>query len=76
MAKRKDPKVAFADLIRELRTEQNLTQADLAKKAGIQRTYLNDIEVQRRTNLTLTTAAKLADGLGIKLSKLFARAGM
>lgn len=50
--------------------ELELTQEDLADKAGIHRTYLSDVERDTR-NLSLVNIEKLAAALGMKLSELF-----
>lgn len=45
----------------------------LGYKAGLHRTYIGDIECGRR-NITLASAKRLADALGIPLSELIALA--
>jgi transcriptional regulator with XRE-family HTH domain len=49
---------------------EELTQEDLADKAGIHRTYLSDVERGTR-NLSLVNIEKLAVALSMKLSELF-----
>ena len=53
------------------REELELTQEDLADKAGIHRTYLSDVERGTR-NLSLVNIEKLAAALSMKMSELFA----
>ncbi|MBN1067144.1 helix-turn-helix transcriptional regulator [Clostridium botulinum] len=55
--------------IKTLRKEMKLTQADLAKKVSISRSYLADIE-RNRYNPSVDTLTNIAKGLGISLSKL------
>lgn len=57
--------------IKVLRKEMKLTQADLAKKASISRSYLADIE-RNRYNPSVDTLTNIAKGLGISLSQLVA----
>jgi transcriptional regulator with XRE-family HTH domain len=52
------------------REELELTQEDLADKAGIHRTYLSDVQRGTR-NLSLVNIEKLAAALSMKLSDLF-----
>ena len=42
---------SFGEFVRHHRLEQNLTQKDLASKAGINRTTLSDLELGRRCQL-------------------------
>ncbi|NFH79949.1 helix-turn-helix transcriptional regulator [Clostridium botulinum] len=55
--------------IKTLRKEMKLTQADLAKKVSISRSYLADIE-RNRYNPSVDTLTNIAKSLGISLSKL------
>ncbi|MBZ9690683.1 helix-turn-helix domain-containing protein [Clostridium sp. M14] len=55
--------------IKTLRKEMKLTQADLAKKVSISRSYLADIE-RNRYNPSVDTLTNIAKGLGISLSRL------
>ncbi len=56
--------------IRELRQKHGLTIADVAEQAGISRGMLSKIE-NAQTSTSLDTLVKLANALGISLSKLF-----
>lgn len=40
---------SLGDAIRHYRTEAGLTQAQLAKKAGLQRSYLSELETGKET---------------------------
>lgn len=61
---------AFGNRLRELREEQCLTQEELAHQAGLNRTYIGDIE-RGEKNITLGSMNKLAKALGIKLRDFF-----
>lgn len=53
--------------LKELRTKRGLTQRELAEKVGMSGGNISDIESGRRSeaNLTLATAVKLCDALGV-----------
>ena len=55
--------------IERLRKDKDLTQEELAEKAGLHRAYFWDIENGR--NISVKTAYKIARALGVKLSDLF-----
>ncbi len=57
---------AFGSRLRELRQLQCLTQEELAHLAGLNRTFIGDIE-RGEKNITLKSMDKLARALGIKL---------
>ena len=52
-----------------LRKDKQMTQEELAEKAGLHRAYFWDIENGR--NISIKTAYKVARALGVKLSELF-----
>lgn len=52
--------------IRELRVERDMKQEELALIAGISRSHLANIE-QGNKKMTLETAKKIADALGITM---------
>lgn len=56
--------------IRELRQRHGLTIAEVAEQAGISRGMLSKIE-NAQTATSLETLAKVANALGVSLSKLF-----
>ena len=57
-----DRQRVFADNVRRRRNELGLTQADLAFKAGIDRTYIASLETGRR-NVSLDLIGELANAL-------------
>ena len=66
-----DVRERFGTAVKFRREELELTQEDLADKAGIHRTYLSDVERGTR-NLSLVNIEKLAAALSMKMSELFA----
>ena len=72
MAKRPrsdDVRVLLGDAVRRHRERSELTQEDLAERAGIHRTYLSDIERGSR-NPSLINIARLARALKLTPSEL------
>lgn len=55
--------------IERLRKDKEMTQEELAEKAGLHRAYFWDIENGR--NISVKTAYKIARALGVSLSELF-----
>jgi len=55
--------------LKELRTEKNLTQHQLARMGGVSQAYISDLEANR-ANPTITVAIKLANALGVSLMEL------
>lgn len=60
----------FGQNFKRIRKRMNMTQEELATKMEISRSYLSDIE-NRRTNPSIKTVKKLADGLGVSVNELF-----
>jgi len=61
--------VALGNRVRELRTKANLTQKELAEKAGLNNNYLSMLERGDR-NPSYLTMLKLAHGLKVPVKKL------
>ena len=59
----------FANKLKKLRKEHNLSQEELALLCGIDRTYVGRIEKLKR-NPSLIILQKIADGLKIKINDL------
>ena len=70
MKSKSDIRERFGFAVKTRREELNLTQEDLADKAGIHRTYLSDVERGSR-NLRLINIERLAMALSMRLSELF-----
>ena len=61
--------------VRERRQSLGYSQDTFADAIGMHRAYYSSIERGAR-NLTLSTIARVADGLGVSLAKLMADAGL
>jgi len=61
--------VEFGDRVRELRKEKELSQEELADKAGLHRTYIGMIE-RGEKNITLTSIEKIAKALAVSIKEL------
>jgi len=59
----------FAEHLKEVRNEKGMTQVDLAEKAGIQSTYLSDLENGKKEPC-LRVLEMLATSMGISVSEL------
>lgn len=57
--------------IRELRKLTGLSQEKFAIKIGMDRTYFASVEAGKR-NISIVNIKKIADGLNVSLSELFA----
>lgn len=60
----------FGKKVRQERLKQNLSQEELAEKAGVHRTYIGMIE-RAEKNITLININKLANALNIEIAGLF-----
>ena len=56
--------------VRALREAQGMTQAELAKRAGLHRVYVTQLELGIHRNQTLDTLTRLAKALGVSLTEL------
>jgi transcriptional regulator with XRE-family HTH domain len=65
----RDAVPGFGDRVRELREAKGLTQVALAEQAGTHFTTVSKVEKGER-NASLQLALKLADALGVALTKL------
>lgn len=61
---------AFGEAVRLNRRRRGLSQQELAASAGLQRTYLADIERGAR-NVSFTNITRIAEALRLPLHKLF-----
>ena len=59
----------LAERVRERRQQAGLSQDALAEKSGLSMAYISEIE-RKATNPSLTTLAKLAEGLGLSVAEL------
>jgi transcriptional regulator with XRE-family HTH domain len=65
-----DPVQIVAIQIRDLRTQKNWSQEELAEKSGLHRTYIGSVERGER-NITLRTLKRIADALECEMTALF-----
>lgn len=56
--------------MRKYRIKQNLSQEELAEKAGVHRTYIGSVERGER-NITINVMEKICVALGIPITDLF-----
>ncbi len=61
--------IKFGKKVREERLKRNLSQEELAERAGVHRTYIGMIE-RAEKNITLENIEKLAKALEITISEL------
>ncbi len=62
----------LGDELRKAREQAGLTQEDLAFKARIHRTYVSQLERDRKSP-TLAVLFRICDALGVSASRLIAR---
>lgn len=60
----------LGEVVRKRRLALDLSQEELAARAGVHRTYLSDIERGAR-NITIAVLTRLAQALGVRVSRLF-----
>ena len=59
----------FGDRVKKLRVKNNWSQEELAKRAGLHRTYIGSIERSER-NVSLINIERIAKALKVKISDL------
>jgi transcriptional regulator with XRE-family HTH domain len=64
--------ILLGDRIRRLRKKRGWTQAEMAERVGIDRSFLADVERGKR-NISILNLEIIADGLKVSLSQLLAR---
>lgn len=65
-----DIKKQFGNKIRELRTNQKISQETLANQSKLHRTYIGNVE-RGEKNISLENIEKIAVAFDIKISDLF-----
>lgn len=65
-----DVKKKFGGRVREIRKEKGLSQEKLADLAGLDRTYISDVERGER-NISLVNIIKIANAFNINVKDLF-----
>lgn len=61
--------IRFGNSVRKFRKERDMSQEELAFKAGLHRTYIGMIE-RAEKNITLQNIEKIADALNVEISEL------
>lgn len=61
--------IAFGKRVREVRKSKGISQERLAEMAGIDRSYMGNIE-RGEKNITLKKAYEVCDALGIEIQEL------
>jgi len=64
--------VRLGDRIRKLRKARGWTQAEMAERVGIDRSFLADVERGKR-NISILNVELIAKGFKVSLSRLFSR---
>ncbi len=62
----------FGSAVRNEREKQDLSQEELAERAGMHRTYVGMVE-RAEKNITLRNISKIANALGLSLKDLFSK---
>lgn len=61
----------FVFRIKEIREKKNITLYRLSKETGISRSYLTDLENNKKTNPSLETAYRISLALDVSIRDLF-----
>ena len=61
--------------LREARKEQDLTQLELAEKAGVRQAAISLLESGKATRVDLAMLERLANALGVEPAQLIQRVG-
>jgi transcriptional regulator with XRE-family HTH domain len=61
--------MTFGSLVRSLRVSDAVTQVDLAKKIGVSKQFLSDVEHNRK-DVGIAFAKKVSDALGYSIEPL------
>ena len=57
--------------IKRVREEKGMTQEQLAEKANVNRSLLNQLETGKLKNTSINTLQKIADTLNCKITEFF-----
>jgi len=63
-------KKIFSNNVRKYRIKQDMSQEELAEKAGLHRTYIGSVERGER-NITINVMEKICIALGMSIIDLF-----
>ena len=62
--------IAMNNIVREIRKEKKLSQDDLAKRTGLSRKTISNIE-NELSSPSFETASKIADALSVPVAQVF-----
>lgn len=65
----KDDAKKLGENLKKIRTKKNITQIEIAKTLGANRSFISNIE-NGKTNPTLSTITSLAKALGVSTNEL------
>jgi transcriptional regulator with XRE-family HTH domain len=65
----KDDAKKLGENLKKIRTKKNITQTELAKTLGVDKSFVSNIE-NGKTNPTLSTITNLAQTLGMSTNEL------
>lgn len=57
--------------IREMRQSKEISLNELSKITGISKSYLSDLENEKRKNISVAKLCIIAQKLGVEITKLF-----
>ena len=61
----------MANNLRKIRTEQGISQSELARRSGVSRQTINKIEADKASSIKTTILVKLADALDHSVAEIF-----
>ena len=67
--------MTLGDRLKQLRELKGLSQNELAQRANVPRPVISRVESGAQDTITLDTATRLADALGVTLDMLAGRSG-
>jgi transcriptional regulator with XRE-family HTH domain len=67
-----DVKIKVGTRLKELRNQKKITQEQLYRISGIDRTYISDVENGRR-NVSIETLETILNGLEVSLAAFFSK---
>lgn len=59
----------FGENMKKIRLEKGMSQGDICRELGLDRTYISNVE-NGKQNLTISTMEKVAKGLGVNVELL------
>ncbi len=65
----KDDAKKLGENLKKIRTKKNITQTELAKRIGVDKSFISNIE-SGKTNPTLSTITSLAQALSVSTNEL------